>query len=174
MFEILVQVTLAQLTEEVKEQEAQHLRGAVESTGKRGSGKRGSGKRDLGNRGSGPIVESVADRERGAADSTGKSESGLEKVPGWELRPGAPKMQLRPKEEALLPLVRQASPELALEFTCNWASALWLLQLTQAGQPMLNGTFCVFRPCGYLTHLPTSVKRQMLHGVKKVAKSCLT
>ena len=44
----------------------------------------------------------------GAIDSTGRSGRKLDKVPGWELRPGAPKMQLRPEEEARLGLVRQA------------------------------------------------------------------
>jgi len=37
---------------------------------------------------------------------TGRNKTaGLDEVPGWVLRPGAPKMQLRPDEEEQLSLV---------------------------------------------------------------------
>ena len=45
-------------------------------------------------------------QEGGVVDYTGRNKTaGLDEVPGWMLRPGAPKMQLRPEEEAQLPLV---------------------------------------------------------------------
>ncbi len=45
-------------------------------------------------------------QEGGAVDYTGRNKTaGLDEVPGWMLRPGAPKMQLRPDEEEQLPLV---------------------------------------------------------------------
>ncbi len=45
-------------------------------------------------------------QEGGVVDYTGRNKTaGLEEVPGWRLRPGAPKMQLRPEEEEQLPLV---------------------------------------------------------------------
>lgn len=57
----------------------------------------------------GQLAEEVRQAEEqqtgGVADYSGRRKSSVDKVPGWELRPGAPKMQLRPSEEALLPLV---------------------------------------------------------------------
>ena len=54
--------------------------------------------------------EELSSRQGGGAiDYTDRRGSQLDKVPGWQLRPGAPKMQLRPEEEALLPLVRKMS-----------------------------------------------------------------
>ena len=42
----------------------------------------------------------------GAVDYTGKHKAArLDHVPGWQLRSGAPKMQLRPEEEDKLALV---------------------------------------------------------------------
>ena len=42
----------------------------------------------------------------GVVDYTGKHKAArLDQVPGWQLRPGAPKMQLRPEEEDRLALV---------------------------------------------------------------------
>lgn len=57
------------------------------------------------------VEEEEAQQSGGAVDFSGKNRSNLEKVPGYKLRPGAPKMQLRPEEEELLPLVRHAVSE---------------------------------------------------------------
>ena len=100
MYAMLIQVTLGQLAEEVKQEAEQQTGGAV--------------------------------------DYTARRKSNLDKVPGWELRPGAPKMQLRPKEEALLPLVRTAAT-FGCSTTCN-------CQHLQS----------VTHPVGYLTPQPTS------------------
>ncbi|DBA76614.1 TPA: hypothetical protein ACH3X2_008662 [Trebouxia sp. C0005] len=44
-------------------------------------------------------------QEGGVVDYTGRNKTaGVGEVPGWMLRPGAPKMQLRPEEEEQLPL----------------------------------------------------------------------
>ncbi len=58
----------------------------------------------------GKLVKEIQQEEQqqagGEVNYTGKGKgAALDKVPGWELRPGAPKMQLRPDEEARLPLV---------------------------------------------------------------------
>lgn len=54
------------------------------------------------------VEEEEAQQSGGAVDFSHKRNYSLEKVPGYELRPGAPKMQLRPEEEELLPLVRHS------------------------------------------------------------------
>ena len=46
----------------------------------------------------------------GAIDFTAQTTGRLSKIPGMELRPGAPKMQLRPHEEARLGLVCCTAP----------------------------------------------------------------
>lgn len=51
-------------------------------------------------------VQAPQAQEGGVVDYTGRNKTaGLDEVPGWMLRPGAPKMQLRPDEEEQLPLV---------------------------------------------------------------------
>lgn len=65
------------------------------------------------------VEEEEAKQSGGAVDFSGKNRSNLEKVPGYELRPGAPKMQLRPEEEQLLPLVRHAASESTGKASCT-------------------------------------------------------
>lgn len=51
-------------------------------------------------------------QEGGVVDYTGRNKTaGVGEVPGWMLRPGAPKMQLRPEEEEQLPLVNYTHPQ---------------------------------------------------------------
>ena len=65
------------------------------------------------------VEEEEAQQSGGAVDFSGKNRPSLEKVPGYELRPGAPKMQLRPEEEELLPLVRHVASDLAGNPACT-------------------------------------------------------
>ena len=55
------------------------------------------------------VRQEEAQQSGGAVDFTQKRKPRRDYIPGWMLRPGAPKMQLRPGEEALLPLVRPAA-----------------------------------------------------------------
>ena len=106
----------------------------------------------------GQLAEEVRQEEEqqtgGAVDYTARRKSNLDKVPGWELRPGAPKMQLRPKEEALLPLVRSAAHTWLQYHMQSLASAVihpscWLLDTT------------AHKLC--LLHIQKSVAHQLPH-----------
>lgn len=85
------------------------------------------------------VEEEEAQQSGGAVDFSDKRNSSLTKVPGYELRPGAPKMQLRPKEEELLPLVRHSwwNTVHAFDHLCAVVTSAAVLRYTcsLAGQP---------------------------------------
>lgn len=88
------------------------------------------------------VEEEEAQQSGGAVDFSHRRNSSLEslqKVPGYELRPGAPKMQLRPEEEELLPLVRHSwwKTVHAFDHLCVVVTSAAVLRCTRslAGQP---------------------------------------
>lgn len=93
------------------------------------------------------VEEEEAQQSGGAVDFSGKDKSSLEKVPGYELRPGAPKMQLRPEEEQLLPLVRHATSRVDRKtltcLTTSCCSTLLPLLAAPAGPGQPNVGFLV-------------------------------
>ncbi|KAL3142652.1 hypothetical protein ABBQ38_002961 [Trebouxia sp. C0009 RCD-2024] len=95
----------------------------------------------------GQLAEEVKQEEEqqsgGAVDYTERRKSSLDKVPGWELRPGAPKMQLRPTEEALLPLDLLGRGTL-------WSKRPLLGYLMGGCR---DAGFGVYAKCGHLQHL---------------------